>query len=185
MVNAKDVARVFEYLGLQSEGSPIEVTRLNKLLYFAQGHALAELNHALFTNQIDAWDHGPVVAVVYKGFDKIVERAEQIGLSDIHVSPEEMDIIMDVWDQYRGYTAKGLVDLTHEPGSPWKEVYKPGVRNSHLRLELIQQYFDRPENGLKKAADEISNLPAVDALPAEEYDPEEDSVWEALLNDAR
>ena len=185
MSNAKDIARVFEYLSLQSYGRPIEVTRLNKLLYFAQGHALAVLKHPLFTNQIDAWDHGPVVAVVYKSFNKIVERTEQIGLADISISPEEMDIIMDVWEQYRDYTAKELVDLTHEPGSPWAEVYKPKVMNSHIPLELIQQYFDRPENVLKRTGEDIEGLPATDVLPAEEYDPEEDSVWEALLNDAR
>ena len=183
MTNAKDVARVFEYLSFQFDGNPIEVTRLNKLLYFAQGHALAQLHHALFSNQIDAWDHGPVVAVVYTGYNKIVERATQFGLSDIHISPDEMDVIMDVWDKYRGYTAKELVDLTHEPDSPWEVVYQPNVKNAHIPLELIQQYFDRPENRLKPA--DIEKLPAMEALPAEEYDPEEDAVWEALLNDAR
>jgi len=184
MTSAKDVARIFEYLSLQSDGCPIEVTRLNKLLYFAQGHALAEHKHALFTNQIDAWDHGPVVAVVYTGFDKIVERTIQFGLSGIHASPEEMDMIMNVWDQYRNYTAKELVDLTHESGSPWRETYRPNVKNIHIPLELIQQYFDRPENSLKEANEGLEKLPIVDALPAEEYDPEEDAVWEALLNDA-
>ena len=58
MSNAKDVARVFEYLSLKSDGVPIEKTRLNKLLYFAQGHTLAEFNRELFSNQIDAWEHG-------------------------------------------------------------------------------------------------------------------------------
>ena len=185
MTSAKDVARVFEYLSLQSDGCPIEVTRLNKLLYLAQGHTLAELKHALFTNQIDAWEHGPVVAVVYTGFNKIVERTKQNGLSDIHVSPEELDIIMDVWDQYRGYSATELVDLTHEPGSPWREVYQSDVKNVHIPLELIQQYFNKPENNLKHSDRNLEELPSVDALPAEEYDPEEDAVWEALLNDAR
>lgn len=185
MTSAKDVARVFEYLSLQSDGCPIEVTRLNKLLYFAQGHALAELKHALFTNQIDAWERGPVVAVVYTGFNKIVERTRKIGLSDIHVPPEELDIILDVWNQYRDYSATELVNLTHEPGSPWREVYQSDIKNVHIPLELIQQYFNQPENELKHVERDLDKLPSVDALPAEEYDPEEDSVWEAMLNDAR
>ena len=182
MVSAKSVARVFEYLSLQSDGTPIEKTRLNKLLYYAQGHAFTELGHALFSNEIDAWDHGPVVAVVYTGFDKIVEKAKKVGISDISLSPDELDVIMEVWDFYRGYTATELVALTHEEGTPWSDTYKPKVKNSHIPLELMKQYFTRPENSLKHS--DAGKLPTVDALPAEEYDPDEDSVWEGLLNDS-
>lgn len=183
MANAKDVARVFEYLSLNTDGAPIEKTRLNKLLYFAQGHTLVELNHELFSNKIDAWDHGPVVAVVYTGFDRIVDRAKQNGIADVQLSSDEMDIIMDVWDQYRGYTAKELVDLTHEEGTPWSDTYNPTVKNAHIPMELIKQYFSRPENGLKRSLKSLGTIPTVSALPAEEYDPAEDSVWEALLDD--
>ena len=182
MTSAKNVARVFEYLSLQSDGTPIEKTRLNKLLYFAQGHALTELGHELFTNNIDAWDHGPVVAVVYSGFDKIVERTKKDGISDIQISPDEMNIIMDVWNQYRGFTASELVDITHQEGSPWLDTYKPGTKNLHIPKELIKRYFARPENNLPNGLAGIEKLPIVDALPAEEYDPDEDSVWEALLH---
>ena len=183
MASAKDVARVFEYLSLNTDGVPVEKTRLNKLLYFAQGHALVELNHELFTNQIDAWDHGPVVAVVYTGFDKIVERAKTSGIADVQLSTEEMDIIMDVWDQYRGYTAKELVDLTHEEGTPWSNTYKPTVKNVHISQDLITRYISRPENRLLRGLNNMGTIPTVSALPVEEYDPEEDSVWEALLDD--
>lgn len=184
MASAKDVARIFEYLSLNADGVPVEKTRLNKLLYFAQGHALSQLNHALFANQIDAWDHGPVVAVVYTGFDKIVDRTMQDGIADVQISPDEMDIIMDVWDQYHGYSAKELVELTHEKGTPWADTYKPGIKNAHISPDLIKQYFSRPENSLQHTLKDIENIPTVSALPAEEYDPNEDSVWEALLDDA-
>lgn len=184
MTSAKNAARVFEYLSLQSEGLPIEKTSLNKLLYFAQGHALSELGHELFPNQIDAWDHGPVVAVVYTGYDKIVESAEREGISDVQMAPEELEIIMDVWNKYKGYSAKSLVDMTHEAGTPWAATYEPGVKNIHIPVDLIQEYFLRPENRLERIMDGVKELPTVDALPADEYDPKEDSVWEALLNDA-
>lgn len=185
MSSAKDVARVIEYLCLQAEGTPAEKTRLNKLLYFAQGHALAVLGRRLFSNEIDAWDHGPVVAVVYSNYDRIVEDAEQIGLSGISLAPEEIDLIMDVWAQYRGYTAKELVAMTHLPGTPWAETYKPNVRNAHIPEPLMRQYFERHENGLSQGVRGLNALPAVDALPAEDYDPDEDSVWEAQLHAAK
>lgn len=184
MTNAKSVARVFEYLGLQTEGKPVEKTRLNKLLYFAQGHAFAALDRPLFINQIDAWDHGPVVAVVYSGFNKIVQQARDEGLSSLQLSPEEMDVIMDVWAQYHHFSANELVNLTHQPGSPWSETYDPNVKNAHISLEKIKSYFAQPENRLKRVLGDCSSLPVVHALPSDEYDPQEDAVWEALLHDA-
>ncbi len=147
-----------------------------------RGHALAELGHGLFTNQIDAWDHGPVVAVVWSNFDRIVEHTKADGISDVQISPEEMDIIMNVWEQYKGYTATELVDLTHQEGSPWLDTYRPGAMNQHIPTELTRQYFNRPENHLKDKLADIEKLATADALPAEEYDPDEDSVWEALAH---
>ena len=184
MTSAKDTARVIEYLCMKAEGTPAEKTRLNKLLYLVQGYALAILGHKLFPNEIDAWDHGPVVAVVYTNFNRIVEAAEQVGLSGIELTSEEMDLIMDVWEQYRGYTAKELVDMTHKPGAPWSQTYKPGVKNVHIPAELMRQYFEDCKNELSHDMCGLSALPAVDALPAEDYDSDEDSVWEALLHDA-
>jgi uncharacterized phage-associated protein len=184
MTLARDVARVFEYLSIESEGTPIEKTRLNKLLYFAQGHAFTKLGHEMFSNEIDAWDHGPVVAVVWTGFKKIVDRTEKNGISDVQISPDEMDVIIDVWEQYKHLTAKELVDITHQEGSPWRDIYKPDTKNLHIPKDLIKQYFARPENSLKDGLSDIEKLPTVNALPAEEYDPDEDSMWEALLHGA-
>ena len=184
MLNAKDAARVFDCLCIRAEGKPIEKTRLLKLLYFVQGHAMAELGHELFSNQIDAWDYGPVVAVVYTNYEKINQLALERGISDIAITPDEMDMILDVWEQYHTYNAKELVSLTHESGTPWSEVYQPGIKNAQIPSELMKQYFARPENRLKRLTN-VEKLSAVDALPAEEYDPDEDAVWEAMLHDAR
>lgn len=185
MANAKQIARIFEYLGMKSEGTPVEKTRLNKLLFFAQGHALAELGHGLFQNQIDAWSFGPVVAVVYTGFEKILEDTKKNGISDIQIAPDELDIIMDVWDHYHLYTATELVTLTHEQGTPWQETYKPGEKNIHISIDLIKRFFELPQNRLIHAKESENKLPIINVLPAEEYDPDEDSVWEALLNDTQ
>ncbi len=184
MANAKEIARIFAYLSQRDEGKLIEKTRLNKLLYFAQGHALVELGRPLFQNKIDAWEHGPVVAVVYTKHKKIIDEAKALGISDIRVSPKEMELVLDVWEQYRSYKAKDLVDMTHQEGTPWKDTYVEGEKNVHIPIDLIERYFLRPENKLNRIMDRVKDLPVIDALPADEYDPSEDSVWEALLNDA-
>lgn len=184
MLGAKDIARVLEYIGIHYEGEPIGKTRLLKLLYLAQGHAFGELGHGLFRNSIDAWDFGPVVAVVYEGYDKVVEKTERDGITGIQLTPEEMDLILDVWNQYHGYNATELVEKTHEPGAPWRDTYKYGVKNLTIPDDLIAEFFKRPENRLPRSVPKADQLPVIESLPAEEYDPEEDAVWEALLNEA-
>ena len=185
MASAKEIARIFDYLSWRTEGKPIENTRLNKMLYFAQGHALSELGHALFANQIDAWDHGPVVAVVYTGFQKIREATKKKGIDDIQIDPSEMEIVIDVWNQYSKYKASELVEMTRQTGTPWSDTYVPGVKNIHIPLDLIEKYFSKPENRLHQIIDQIGKLPTIRALPADDYDPDEDSVWEALLDDTQ
>ena len=138
MANAKEIARIFDYLAHDTEGKPIENTRLNKMLFFAQGHALVELGHALFDNQIDAWKHGPVVAVVYNGLNKIHEATEKCGLDGIQIDPDDMELILDVWNQYSKHKASELVDMTHQPGTPWFDVYREGIKNIHLLQCVIQ-----------------------------------------------
>lgn len=184
MTSAKDIACVFEYLSLDSDGKDIEKTRLLKLLYFAQGYTLAELDHELFYDEIEAWDYGPVIPYIYHNFDDIIKFAKAKGIKDIHLSSDEMDIIMDVWDLYGGYSAKELVNLTHKDNTPWSATYKPNAKNVHIPQNLIKQYFSHPENRLKSVF-KLEGIPVVDALPSDEYYPDEDAVWEALLNDAR
>ena len=69
MAMVKAVAKVFEYLSQKVDGTAVGKTRLNKLLYYAQGHSLGETGEPLFSNNVDAWNYGPVVAVVYTNYD--------------------------------------------------------------------------------------------------------------------
>lgn len=39
---------------------------LNKLLYFAQGHCLAETGRPLFDDDFEAWEYGPVIPSFYQ-----------------------------------------------------------------------------------------------------------------------
>lgn len=45
--------------------------KLNKLLYFAQGHYLQRYGKPLFDNAVEAWDHGPVVPEVYTAYKSL------------------------------------------------------------------------------------------------------------------
>lgn len=184
MANAKTVARVFEYLSHKYDEEPMENTRLNKLVYFAQGHMLGENGTELFPNEIDAWQFGPVVPTVYSDFCKIKQRAKTDDLSDIDLTPEQVELIMDVWLQYGCFTAYKLTSMTHVPGTPWSMTYIEGRKGVHIPKDLMREYFSRPENRLVKTQDKLSQIPIETVIPKEEYDPEEDAIWEAMMHDA-
>jgi len=93
--------------------------KLQKLLYYVQGHHLHRVGSLAFADQIKAWSHGPVVPVVYHRFKKF-------SWHDIDEIPEQMPAIPSstvavidfVLKRYGGCSGVELEDMTHaEP--PW------------------------------------------------------------------
>ena len=69
-MKAIDVANFFIDLYNSVPEGQVTNLSLNKLLYFAQGHSLAENGKPLFDEPIEAWQYGPVVPSVYHTFKK-------------------------------------------------------------------------------------------------------------------
>ena len=67
MATALDVANFFIDSAKDTE-DPMTNMRVNKYVYFAQGYALAKLGRPLFKDEIQAWEHGPVVPALYQLF---------------------------------------------------------------------------------------------------------------------
>lgn len=123
--------------------------KLQKLLYYAQGVYLALYNERLFSDNIMAWEHGPVVVDVYKEykengrnqiklkrnneFDKIITKIE----GDSKAS----NSLNLVYDNFAIYTAWQLRNMTHEEGSPWSITVAEKGLNNVIRKDLIKDYF--------------------------------------------
>ena len=118
--------------------------KLNKLLYFAQGHNLKENGTPLFNETIEAWDHGPVVPEVYRHYnyagDSPINDWDPDSLSNLSDSDKSM--LMDVAKEYCRYTASTLRNMTHRRKGPWDTVYVPETRNIPIPLNIIKEYFD-------------------------------------------
>ncbi|MCC8078955.1 MAG: DUF4065 domain-containing protein [Oscillospiraceae bacterium] len=117
--------------------------KINKLLYFAQGHYLSKYNQPLFGDSIEAWEHGPVVPAVYSAYktygDRPITSYDTSSISD--VSPEAEEILYDVARKYGRYTASALRNMTHIVGSPWEQVYQPQHTHIEIPQSIIQEYF--------------------------------------------
>jgi uncharacterized phage-associated protein/predicted nucleotidyltransferase len=113
--------------------------KLQKLVYFCQGFSLAFLDKPLFTEPIEAWEHGPVCPKLYhllKGYGaspvtSVVDQ-EKIALDE-----NEKLLVKMVYDAYGQYSAAKLRKITHEEG-PWKET----KFSSPISLKTMTDYFD-------------------------------------------
>ncbi len=121
--------------------------KMQKLLYFAQGIHLAITGKPLFSDPIEAWQHGPVVPDVYHWLKKFGSNSVEIEdtpdiINAIGKMPalNEQSLVL-AYDNYAIYTAWQLRNITHKPGSPWDITVKTTGLNSIIPTNLIQEYF--------------------------------------------
>lgn len=113
-----------------SDDHPISNLQLQKILYYVQKAFLDE-DMALFEDDFEAWQFGPVVPAVYYqycGFGATPIRMEyNITLDDadrIIIDPiVEKKRILYPWD---------MVNDTHMEGKAWNEIYQNGQGDHHI-----------------------------------------------------
>ncbi|MEB4208743.1 Panacea domain-containing protein [Mycobacterium sp. 94-17] len=127
-----------------SDDAELSNLKLQKLLYYAQGHYLAANDRPLFRDDIQAWSHGPVVPDVYHAFKGF--GAGPISLPDD--DPFEWDdvdsatsqFLAKVWNTYGSVAAWKLRNMTHAE-APWMEHFAQAERHVVIPKEEIRAYF--------------------------------------------
>jgi len=143
MADVFDVANyILEISREESEDGEYELIshmKLQKLVYFCQGFSLALLERPLFTEPIEAWEHGPVCPKLYhllKGYGASpvasITDPEKIALDE-----NEKLLVKMVYNIYGQYSAAKLRKITHEEG-PWKNSWTSAA----ISLEDMADYFD-------------------------------------------
>jgi uncharacterized phage-associated protein len=155
-----DARRIANLLldNFDSNDNGVTNKKITKLLYYIHAVALVRLQCPIVKNHFEAWDHGPVVAVIYhafKAFDHrpILNRAkslnyntncEEILTHDV-IFPEHRDFILKVAGYYMKFTADELEDMTHRADGPWAKVRSQSERERGIRNripdELIFEHF--------------------------------------------
>jgi uncharacterized phage-associated protein len=183
MASVYDIANCFVYFSLECGDEPVTNLRLNKLLWFAQGHALATLGRSLFVADFEAWELGPVVPAIYHKYKYCGNNAIAVVDEDFEPSSfadeDAINLLLEVANQYNKFPTSELVGMSHEKDSPW---FVTGL-NEIISQEKIIDWFAEPERHLTTLSEIWANIdsPPLKILPAEWYDPEEDKVWEELL----
>lgn len=128
---------------------------LHKLLYFCQGHHLAQLGEPLFSDAIVAWDEGPVVSSLW--------GAEKYGPPvDVGASPRSdldeaaLNTIGYVLSRYGRLSARDLVNLTYSQ-APWTDAdaerRDTGARSAPIAHDALRRYFSDPTDSDSDAED--------------------------------
>ncbi|BBY22693.1 Panacea domain-containing protein [Mycobacterium stomatepiae] len=140
---AREIAEWFLAWADDTEAD-ISNLKLQKLLYYAQGHYLATSGKPLFDDEIQAWAHGPVVPAVYHAF-----KSYGRGPIDFDEIGEDFDwdrfkgveeFVLHIWGRYGSLAAWTLREKTHrEP--PWRDAFEDGVRHTGIAHNSMRAYF--------------------------------------------
>lgn len=138
MCNLNDVIDFFISIPGEDASDAISPMKLQKLLYYAQGFALAILGRPLFQEDFEAWQYGPVIPSVYHRYKELGNKAiPKVDLESFdHYTQEEKRLLNDVYTAFGQYSAWALSDMTHDT-RPWKETNPNGI----ISKQLMKDYF--------------------------------------------
>ena len=155
----RSVAIANEFLR-QPGGAALTQMQLQKLVYMAHGWTLAITGAPLTTDSPQAWDYGPVYPDLYD-HTKLFGRGpigREITSEDdeparffgrargvaqpyrANIDATERSIINQVWARYGPISGARLSSMTHQPNTPWSQIYEGG-RNRVIPNDLIQTHY--------------------------------------------
>lgn len=178
MYRANEIANFFIQLANELPGDSIDNLKLNKLLFFTQGQSLSKLGRKMFSDDIEAWDYGPVVSDVYRSYKVCGRNPIEQSLEYFDESVldnDELSILVDVYTNYGKYSSGTLVSMTHQQNTPWTKFYKEG-HNVIIPEQAIKEYFDN-DTFYKPFEIDYSKADVVTAIPLE-WDSQEDSAYD-------
>ncbi len=137
---------MIRYARVHGSNFALSNLKLQKLVYFAQGFALARLGRPLFRERIEAWPYGPLVTSLYevlRGYGRAPVTEFLFSANPpIQAGAMGTSIIDAVMRSFGCMPASRLINISHQPGSPWAQVWNHGVGwRSVITLESMQVAF--------------------------------------------
>lgn len=141
----------------KQQNSELTPMKVQKLIYIAHGWHLALSGKPLISEDVQAWQYGPVVPEVFHrlkryGKNQITDNIIEVT-SDNHIEVPRIPqddvfanaLLEKVWEVYSQYGGIQLSQLTHAPSAPWSEKWNEmqtqGLSQSAIPLSSIQKYY--------------------------------------------
>lgn len=137
--NALDVSEyIIHYI--QSTGGIISPLKLQKILYFVQADFLVSTGKPCFSDEIFAYDYGPVIPSVYQKYKIYGGGFIPCRYSDSFIiSKADKERINEMVDLCQPYSATELTAIIHQQ-APWKNNYHSDSHAVIPKME-IEEYF--------------------------------------------
>jgi len=118
---SKELNMVSDYFVWKSSQSekPITNKKVQKLVYYAQAWNLVFSGGTnLFSDQIEAWMHGPAIRNLWHKYKKYGYQPISDIPQEVSISSETKTLLDEIWRVYGKYDASYLEALTHSE-DPW------------------------------------------------------------------
>ena len=145
MHEARNIAKWFIAFA-EANDAERDQLKIQKLLYFAQGHYLGLHGQPLFSDAIEAWAHGPMVPRIhhdYKSYgtgDIDLDESDDFNFGDI--DEDTTEFLLDVWSRYAKYDNWWLRNMTHGQ-APWRGSFEQGEPRMVISTESMKAQFAR------------------------------------------
>jgi uncharacterized phage-associated protein len=128
----------------RERGELLTNLKLQKLLFYAQAWHLALKDSELFSEDFQAWVHGPVLLSQYHRFKEYKWHSIAAEISKPELDPDLTGFLDEIVDIFGSETAVALEIMTHkEP--PWREArgdlppHEPC--NSYISKQTMTEYY--------------------------------------------
>jgi uncharacterized phage-associated protein len=130
------------------KGVTLTPLQLIKLCYMAYGWNLEMFGQRLFDEQPQAWQYGPVIPSVYQKVKQFRDQPIAGRLASTEwfgnpapLSADEDRLLNSVFESYGRFSGIQLSTMTHQPGTPWYQVWHTAGRNAAIPDDLILQHY--------------------------------------------
>lgn len=116
-----------------------------KLVYIAHGWMLGLYRRPLISDEVQAWQYGPVIPRLYEVLRSYKGRpvTEDLVTEDQEIDAAAEDIISQVYERYGRMSGPALSRLTHAKSTPWALTYEPGGFGVVIPDDLIEDHYAR------------------------------------------
>lgn len=145
MASAAPIAEWIVRHSADDLGAPVDPMSLEKLIYYAQSFSLALFDEPLFSEEIRAWRHGPVVRSVYDRYAEFEARPITLPIGDLPKLDERIEAHLAAVIGFFGqHNALTLSSATHAEG-PWQDARK-GFKTTDksdvtISQKLLRSYY--------------------------------------------
>lgn len=126
---SEELKKLVDWILCQQDTTEPDISnlKLQKLLFYVYGCFAAFHNKYLFSDQFEAWEHGPVISSVYHAFKSNEKRPIPVPkvCPELGVSEDELDTLTQIMTIFGAKSAWALRELSHLE-QPWIDAYNAG-----------------------------------------------------------